>query len=268
MTSVRAVVARRRLLFARNETVERVRQRIEGAGVSSSLIICATPRTGSTMLADVLAASGSVGLALEHFNHNSLPPEAPIRLGDFLVERAGKKGETSVFGLKLIWYQLDLFLTRLKALRGAGRITDGQLIAAALPEPRYVWITRDDVVAQAVSWWRAKSTRVWRDDDRPVADATFDYSKVDELVRLARVQNAAWEGWFEKNTVTPLHVTYEMLVADPVAVARRSLGHLGIEPNGGFAPRPRTRKQADTVNAEWISRYREESTKRGDAVRR
>ena len=220
------------------------------------------------MLADVLAASGSVGRALEHFNHNSLPPEAPVRLGDFLVERAGKKGDTSVFGLKLIWYQHDLFLTRLKALRGADGLADGQLIAAALPDPRYVWITRDDVVAQAVSWWRAKSTRVWRDDDRPVADATFDYSKIDELVRLSRVQNAAWEEWFDENRITPLHVTYEMLVADPAAVAHRSLGHLGIEPDGGFTARPRTRKQADTVNAEWISRYREESTEREDAVRR
>ena len=245
-----------------------MRQRIEGAGVSSSLIICATPRTGSTMLADLLAASGSVGRALEHFNHNALPPEAPVRLGDFLVERAGKKGDTSVFGLKLIWYQHDLFLTRLKALRGADGLADGQLIAAALPDPRYVWITRDDVVAQAVSWWRAKSTRVWRDDDRPVADATFDYSKIDELVRLSRVQNAAWEEWFDENRITPLHVTYEMLVADPAAVAHRSLGHLGIEPDGGFTARPRTRKQADTVNAEWISRYREESTEREDAVRR
>ncbi|MET0939026.1 MAG: Stf0 family sulfotransferase, partial [Gaiellaceae bacterium] len=185
LKTIRAAVAHRRLFLTPRERVAQVRQRIEAAGVSSSLIVCATPRTGSTMLANVLAATGSVGLALEHFNQHSLPPEAPIRLGDFLVERTGKMHGTRVFGLKLIWYQLDLVLTRLKALRGADRLADGQLIAAVFPEPHYLWITRDDVVAQAVSWWRAKITRVWRDDDLPVTDAVFDYAKIDQFVRLA-----------------------------------------------------------------------------------
>ena len=209
------------------------------------------------MLADVLASTGLVGRALEHFNQHALPPEAPVRLGDFLVERAGKARGTKVFAMKLIWYQLDLFLTRLKALRGAHRLADGQLIAASFPEPRYLWITRDDVVAQAVSWWRAKITRAWRDDDLPVADAVFDFVEIDERVRLAQEQNAAWGTWFEENSITPLHITYEELVADPAAVARRSLAHLGIELAGGVTPRPLTRKQADAVSEEWIGRYRE-----------
>jgi hypothetical protein len=85
------------------------------------------------MLADVLASTGLVGRALEHFNQHSLPPEARVRLGDFLVERAGKAHGTRVFATKLVWYQLDLFLTRLKALRGAHRLTERAAHRCLLP---------------------------------------------------------------------------------------------------------------------------------------
>jgi trehalose 2-sulfotransferase len=120
-----------------------------------------------------------------------------------------------------------------------------------------VWITRDDVVAQAVSWWRAKITRAWHDDDLSVADPVFDFAEIDQRVRLAQEQNAAWEIWFDENGIAPLHITYEGLVADPAAVARRSLAHLGIELSGALNAGPLTRKRADAVNDEWICRYRE-----------
>ena len=139
--------------------------------------------------------------------------------------------------MKLVWYQLDLFLTRLRALRGANRLTDGQLVAAVFLEPRYLWITRDDVVAQAVSWWRAKTARAWEDDDLPVADAVFDYGEIDRLVGLrGRGRTPHGRLGSRRTGLAPLHITYEELVVGPAAVARCLLVHLGIAPSGAILP--------------------------------
>ena len=72
-----------------------------------------------------------------------------------------------------------------------------------------------------------------------------------------RRENGAWRRWFEENGVDPLRLTYEELVADPTATARRVLELVGVDVPTGFAGAPGTEQQADAVNEEWIRRYRE-----------
>jgi LPS sulfotransferase NodH len=245
-------------LFTRRERVEDVRRRISDAGVQRAFLICATPRTGSTMLADLLAASGAVGRAGEFFNPHTVAPDARIGLGSYLAGCASREtAGTGVFGIKLHWDQHETFLSLLRRLRGTEGRSDGDLIADVLPRPRYVFVTRDDLVAQGVSWWKAKRTRVWHDDDEPLADAVFDYDAIDERVRLAREQTESWRRWFAANAVEPLPVVYEHLVNDPEAVARRSLSFLGADVVADRVLRTRTRRQADELNEQWIRRYRE-----------
>jgi LPS sulfotransferase NodH len=256
ISTVRRPTGLASVLMPRRERVEDVRRRLVEVGVHRTFFICATPRTGSTMLADVIASSGAAGLALEHFNQESLRPDSRVRLGDVVASRATKAMGTGVFGTKLIWYQLEPFARRLRALRGSEDLPcDRLLIEAVFPTPRYVWITRRDVVAQGVSWWRAKVTRVWQDDDVPQNDAVFDFEAIDERVRLAREQNASWEEWFGRNEIEPLHVTYEELVVDPAAVGTATLDFLGVRVPEGFAPVPRTRRQADGRSDAWTRRY-------------
>lgn len=209
------------------------------------------------MLADLLAASGAVGMAAEHFNPHIVPRGSRVRVGDYLVECTRKACRTGAFGTKLHWDQHGPFLNLLRGLRGSEGLSDRELVEAVLPEPRYLWIRREDVVAQAVSWWRAKTTRVWLDDDRPLADPTFDFEAIDQRVRMAREQNAGWRQWFEENGIEACSVLYEELVADPGAVARRALAFLGVDVAGDLTAPPRTRRQADGLNEEWICRYRE-----------
>src|SRR5688572_14887608 len=183
-------------ILAGREDVGGVRRRLESAGIAGSFFVCTTPRTGSTMFVYALAESRAVGLAAEHFNPLTVPRESDRRIGDHLVDCTGKAGGTGVFGTKLHWSHLEPFLARLRRLRGARGLSDGRLIEAVFPTPRYIALTRDDTLAQAVSWWRAKITRVWLDDDEQVADPVFDFDAIDERVRMAREHDAAWQRWF------------------------------------------------------------------------
>jgi len=61
------------------------------------------------------------------------------------------------------------------------------------------------------------------------------------------------------NEVEPYTVSYEELVADPAAVARALVTHLGVGVAGEVSSWPHTRRQADALNAEWACRYREQA---------
>lgn len=243
----------------RREHVSDVRRRIEATGVHHSYFVCSTPRTGSTMLAEALARSGMVGLATEIFNPVVAPHGRRVRVGDYLVACTGKARRTGVFGIKLHWTHHELLIRLLRGLRGSSGLPDNRLVEAVFPRPRYVWLTREDEVAQAVSWYRAKTTRVWLDDDQQLADPVFDYEAIDERFRLVREHNARWREWFEDNAVEPFAVTYEKLVSDPAAVARALVAHLDVGIAGEISVGPQTRRQADALNAEWASRYREQA---------
>ena len=61
-----------------------------------------------------------------------------------------------VFASKLMWAYLDELLTRLGELGDPA--SHRSLIERYFPEPRFVWIRREDVAAQAVSWAKAIQT--------------------------------------------------------------------------------------------------------------
>src|SRR5262249_49657623 len=76
--------------------------------------------------------------------------------------------------------------------------------------------------------------------------------------RLRRIEadDRSWRRWFVANEIEPLHVVYEELAADPTGEVRRVLEHVGIDVPPDLVAVPRTERQADAVNTEWIERYR------------
>ena len=61
-----------------------------------------------------------------------------------------------VFGAKVMWGYFNGFVTGLRwAIPGRQRLAVGQLVPSVFPNLHYVWMTRQDKVAQAVSLWRA-----------------------------------------------------------------------------------------------------------------
>lgn len=250
-----------RLRFARSESVVDLRHRIEEAGVRVSLFVCATPRTGSNFLDGLLAGTGLVAEPAEDFGETFetqlLPAVGRAGFGDYLVSCVRRAGETGVFSMKLHLHQRDLFLHLLGLLRGAHGLSDGKLIAAVFPDPRFVWLRRQDVVAQGVSWWRAKGSGVWIHGKRGDTKRTFDFDGIDAAVRRAREQAEEWQRWFAANEIEPLEVVYEQLVADPVGIVGAILSFAGAAVPRELVLVPRTRRQADAVTDEWVRRYRE-----------
>lgn len=250
-------------------------------------LVCATPRSGSTLLCELLRLTGRAGWPLEHFEvlrHSSLPRQpreyfegladervlsllAPLQAGrpsdepaQEWWERIASEGTTGngVWGGKIMWGHVPDCLERARALPGlAGADLDG-VLRRLLGDPVTVFITRRDKVAQAVSLWRAVQTQRWRSS--PDADGSapvYDFAAIDHLVRQLTDDEASWEAWFEQTGRRPLHLVYEEdIEPDPQAAAARVLRELGLPP--GDVPAPELSRQRDGVSAEWIARYHAE----------
>jgi len=241
--------------------VSTLRGRIEAVGIDRTFFVCSTPRTGSTMLGNLLADTGLVGRAGEYFGQpfrrEVVPGLSRRRFDDYLVDCTQHARGTGTLGIKLHWDQVEVFLYLLRLRRGLRGLSDRQVIEAVFPAPRFVWVTREDTLAQAVSWWKAMASGKWT-DGRPVrSEPSFDFDGIAGRIRGIEEHTAAWRRWFEQNEIEPLRLAYEELAADPPGTARRVLVFVGVDMPAGLTVDPRTQRQADAVNEDWIRRYRE-----------
>ncbi len=241
--------------------VSSLRRRIEEAGIERTFFLCSTPRTGSTMLGNTLAETGLVGRAGEYFGEpfrrEIVPGLSRRRFDDYLVGCLEHARGTGTFGVKLHWDQVGVFLHLLRLRRGLAGASDGAVVEAVFPRPSYVFLTREDTLAQAVSWWRAMTSGTWTDGRPAVGEPAFDFDGIAGRLRRIEEHNEAWEAWFRRNALEPLRLSYERAVADPLGAVVEVLRRCGVEPPAGLAVSPATARQGDGVNDEWIRRYRE-----------
>jgi LPS sulfotransferase NodH len=257
-------------------------------------IVCATPRSGSTLLCELLLASGVAGRPTEHVEAlraagrplepreyfagvadpavlDLLPPSTPAqphhvpireRLAAVIRHATTPNG---VFGTKLMWgYMADL-QGRLAELPELAPLGDAERLAAVLGDLRWVHVHREDHVAQAVSMWRAVQTRAWRAEDDDACAPRYSFAGIDHLVRRLEEDERAWRGWFAAEGVEPLSLGYSEIAADPPAALRRTLRHVGVaEVAGAPPPEPPLRRQAGAQSREWAERYAADRAGLGD----
>ncbi|MGW5668918.1 Stf0 family sulfotransferase [Micromonospora sp. NPDC003776] len=228
--------------------------------------ICATPRTGSSLLCGLLASTGVAGRPEAYFR---VPDEELWAgrwglgpgwgYGDY-VEAALAAGRTGngVFGAKLMWGTVDRVVAGLATVHPELAGAEDALLRRAFGRTAFVHLRRDDVLAQAVSWLRAEQTQHWYVGDAGGNGRTpvYDPDGVDELLGTIEAHQAAWDEWFAAYRITPHRVRYEDLAADPTGVALGVLDALGLALPPTAAVRPRHRRQADALNADWIARHR------------
>jgi LPS sulfotransferase NodH len=235
-----------------------------------SYFICATPRTGSSLLLGLLESTGVAGHPEAYFREPDEqlwadrwqiagPANPAFDYADF-VRAAITAGTTDngVFGAKLMWGTLDEVVAKLTPVYPdlAGR--DLELLNRAFGRTSFVHLQRDDVLAQAVSWLRAEQTNIWYagaaggNERAPLFDATG----IGELVQTIDEHNAAWRAWFASVGVSPHRVRYEDLDADPVGVTGAILDFLELDLPAGREIRQRHQRQADRLTVEWLRRYR------------
>lgn len=241
------------------------------SAIERAYLVCATPRSGSTLLCELLKGTGVAGRPEEYFEtlrstgyprqprqyFDGVPevqallpevdPGTPEREFDWdAVLRAGTT-PNGVFGAKVMWSHLEDLWPRL----------GGRALEDVLPDLRYVRVSRADRVAQAVSLWIAIQTQRWRDEggDHETHEPIYNSTAIRHLVEQLTAHELAWDEWLVGRDA--IDVPYETLAASPGATVSALLERLGIE---GRAPDALgMRRQSGERSREWIERYAQEA---------
>lgn len=233
-------------------------------------LLCATPRTGSTLLCELLASTGIAGKPESWFREPDLHTRArnwgmhiesdgSFCYRDFL-DAAILAGTThnGVFGARIMWGTMDSVVQHLRDTNHDSLGTDCEVLSRVFGPTHFMYLQREDIVAQAVSWAKAEQTNTWLKTEKipTEREVHFDFETIDRYVKTVQQHNAAWTDWFETQDLTPLSLHYEDLVADAASETRSILVGLGLDPAEGRSPVARSYLQGDAINEEWIERYR------------
>src|SRR4051812_7788067 len=167
-----------------------------------SYLVCATPRSGSTLVCRALRESGVAGRPEEYFEalvHSGRPrrpeeyflgvddPSILVHLRqremgdeqravsplwsrtayDRYLEWAVEAGTTDngVFGAKLMWGYFGDFVTLLRNVAEYREVPLAELLPTVFPGLTFVRVVRANKLRQAVSLWKAVQTASWREEE-------------------------------------------------------------------------------------------------------
>jgi len=237
----------------------------------NSYLLCATPRSGSTLLCGLLTSTGVAGRPDSYFRREDLQAYADrwgvsrsahgaVDAGAF-VRAAVAAGSTSngVFGARIMWGTMSELTSALASLDHGRAVSALELLTGAFGRPRFLHLRRTDTVAQAVSWARAEQTHFWHPGEEIASgghEPLFDRNLIARLVNTIDAHEAAWQAWFAVQGITAHEITYEDLAQDPVGVTRAVLDFLGLILPADRVITVRDRRQGDDLNADWIARFR------------
>ena len=245
--------------------------------MTNSYILCATPRTGSTLLCDLLTRCGlgapdsysmedmdpawAAELGMPVAGDAATPDEARAILDAGI--RAGRNGGDT-FGLRLMRSSLPR-LCALIDLVHPGLATEAARLRSAFGDPLFLYLRREDKLAQAVSMVRAEQTGLWHvapdgselERLAPPQDPVYDAPRIAAKLAELTGHDAAWGDWFAREGVTPFPISYEALSADPAGTIGRICDALGqARPPDGHL-QPGVARLADATSRDWMRRFRE-----------
>jgi trehalose 2-sulfotransferase len=265
-----------------------------------SYLVCATQRSGSTLLCELLRATEVAGVPDEYFERlreTGLPRQprqyfeepslgdiaerlAPTKLGRrerpgefeawfrYVIQRG--TSPNGVFGAKMMWNYLEDFKTRMSELPGLGDLSFNERLDTVFPRLKIIFMRRRDKVAQAVSLWKAIQTQRWRTDSESdveevdvaeAHDSEYDYAAIEYLLNELHRWDARWEDWFHATGREPIRIFYDEFTASRAATIGRVLDALGIDPPAPEGKGPMQR-QADDLSKDWVVRFRTDREQR------
>lgn len=238
-----------------------------------AVILCGTPRSGSTLLCGLLGDAGA-GAPDSFFGERfmddfaadwGLPPGRDTGWEKRYLDaalRAGRNG-TPIFALRLMRENLEFMLGFLSRLFPGG-LTGKPLIGEAFGRVLFLHLSRRDKLAQAVSRVKAEQTGLWHiapdgseiERTAPPQAPRYDFDRIHAEVTALEAYDAAWNDWFAAESIAPLRITYEELSENPAAPLHRVCSALGLPLPEQV--RPGVARLSDATSAEWIRRYRSE----------
>jgi LPS sulfotransferase NodH len=207
------------------------------------IMIAMTPRTGSTYLCAALAQAGHLGEPGECFSPRggiqSITRGAAMSFAGYIATLAASPGDAFLF--KTCWYDFAPLAAGWRQL---------------FPQLTILYLDRQDIIAQAISFHLAKATGRWHTPDAAAStDPAYDEAAIRANMQALLTEKRAWQSFFTAEALSPPTLWYETLSRDPHATLARiaTLTGLTLDPSRHRTPYQRL---ADARSADWLARAR------------
>jgi trehalose 2-sulfotransferase len=225
-----------------------------------SFIVASSYRSGSTYFCSQLWKTGVLGAPAEYLNMGGgrmlrLVMERRLQATSpedyFAKLLACRTSSNGVFGLKAHYHHFERALDWCPSM------------IALLSPVTYIYVSRRDTIAQAVSMAKAIQTNRWMSIDPDVKTALrYDERLISDCLEEIQQQRIGWLRWFELNAITPFVINYEDLIDNMAIVVSSMVKLMDVEGDERHAVRlPPVEKLGDETNIEWATRFRREALK-------
>lgn len=219
-------------------------------------IIAMTPRSGSSHLCDVIKTGKWLGRPGEVLSRDFIPnilKNVPSHTPDEYFSHVFRalRSSSGISGIKCSWFQF-------KDFRAAMTTPD------AVDSLRYIYLTRRDLTAQAVSLYRATQTKVFHTNVEHSAESLakleelpYDYEQIKFWRDHIEAQETGWKRFFVEKNIFPLHIHYEDIDANVAAVTQRIAAYIN-RPRAAREVQPEAsvfRKISSRKSVEWTARF-------------
>lgn len=187
-------------------------------------MIASTQRSGSSYLCHLLRETKAFGRpgeiygkepAIKKFSEKRrIDPESMKQLTSAL--RSEWTSSNGVFGIKVHYHQLEWLMSRVA-------------LSKLFPNPKFIYIDRNDIVMQAVSLMKARLTGAWSSahTQKSFCDS-FDYREFKDALNFIVNERNMWHVFFSVCEMPHLHITYEDLESSPKNEIARIADFLGV----------------------------------------
>lgn len=194
--------------------------------------VCITPRSGSSWLTEILSKTKILGSPEEWLNPGNLPGIIQNRypcldvIEYFDCIKRTQCTENKVFGMELSFFQYQLVCDALETTKNGSSLS-----LLNLEKNKSIYLYRLDLVAQAVSLYRAVETGMFHSAQRNASEkALVDFKYSEDriwhwLIHILQ-QEFGWQKNFSKKGISPLCLTYEEMWSNPNLTKLRIIHHV------------------------------------------
>ena len=183
-------------------------------------VICATARSGSTYLCQLLASTGQLGKPIEYFNTRARRkdtdpnyPEEPRAQLD--IVRSMGATPNGIYAVKVMPWQYSRANKKIDVFRD-------------LPNLNFVRLRRRDLLGQAISVARVQQTGQFIASQQPRRKAVYDAEGIRSCLLAVQARESAWDRTMLEFGVQPLTFEYEDVMRDPQGAVDHVAALMGL----------------------------------------
>lgn len=205
--------------------------------------LCTVARSGSSWLSELASSTNCLGY-----------PEEYLLDWRRQCEQWGMSSQTSQEDYLALLMRSRVTPDGVFAIKGS--VGELRPFFELFPHAPCVWLTRENKLEQAVSWYRAHHGNLWtRRTGVEAKPQPLEFSADDILAFYDEIQRreASWHEFFLARRSPPLLLTYEKVCADPLGAVRSIAVHIGMSPANIERVESPLQVVRDELTATWVA---------------